>query len=107
MAAFGTGDHDPAFALRYAADCAAAGTGEIFMLLVHALLLGLTEASGNGIPEFIHKPGVFRSALLQIAGKHTEDRPDQKNGGNDPENNKRGFVLQEHGDHIQQDRRKK
>ena len=73
------------------------------MLFIHTFLLSLTEPSGNRIPAFIHKPGIFRPTLLQIAGKHTEDRPSQKRRGDNTDHQVGGFVFDEYIDDIKHD----
>ena len=103
MAAFGTGNHNFAFSPGHAADGTALGTGKILMLFIRAFLFGLTESSGNRIPASVHKPGIFRPPLLQIAGKHTEDRPGQKRRGENTDHQVGGIVLYEYIDDIQHD----
>ena len=86
---------------------AAAGAGDVAMVLIHPLLLVSGDAAADGIPDLRHKAGVFRPALFQIAGKHTVQRQEHDNGGHEAHNAvcRRLSVPQEYVDDVQQQRR--
>ena len=67
-AALGAGDDDLALSARDAADRAAVGTGEVFVVLVHALLAAGAAAALHGIDELREEPRVLGAAALQVPG---------------------------------------
>ena len=101
MTAFGTGNHNFPLSFWHTANGVAVGAGKIFVVLIAAALLCLTKTFCNGIIDLVHKPGVFSSALWQIAGEHAEDCPNQQNGGECANHNKCGVIFQEHRNQVQ------
>ena len=78
VAAAGAGDDDTPLPSGYAAHRAAAGAGEVPVLLVHPLLAASGDASAHRPPDLLHEPCVLPAPLLQIPGKHPEQRPDAR-----------------------------
>ena len=67
-AALGAGDDDFSLTPRDAADGAALGTGEVFVILIPAA----GPLTFQGVHDFREEPGVFAAALGKIPGKHTK-----------------------------------
>ena len=103
-AALGTGDDDFALSTRDAADRMAVGTGEVFVLLVNALLAAGAAAALHGIDELREKPRVLGAAALQIPGEHPEQHPERQYHGDRSDRRVRRAVFDEDVHNVQQDR---
>ena len=106
MPAFGAGDNDLSLARRHAAYGFAVGAGEVFVFLVHPLLLAAAELPLDGPPDLLQKGGVLRPTLFQIAGEYPEQRPQHHHRGNKADNAGYDTVLfYQHTDQVQHDGR--
>ena len=107
VAAAGAGDDDAPLPSGYAAHRAAAGAGEVPVLLVHPLLAASGDAPAHRPPDLLHEPCVLPAPLLQIPGKHPEQRPQHQNTRRKTDDAvyRRLALPQEHIDEVQQDRR--
>ena len=100
-AALGTGDDDLALTARHTAHRAAVGAGEILVLPV----LNGGKLPLQRPPDQLQELGIFRAALGQILGEHTEDHPHRQHGGQRMEDHIYQIVLDKDFDGVQRQRR--